>query len=166
MGLIHELLAAQQELDTKYTEHFKLERPMMDELFLALIVEIGEAANEWRKFKFWSEDRETRTEKLLEEYIDGLKFILSISNRIEFQPNEVSVPDKADHTEYGFVLNQFAVILFAVTSYQHLMFFYNWESVVSEYFALGYMLGFNENDIRTAFFAKHQVNFKRLSSGY
>lgn len=34
-----------------------------EKLILALLVEIGECANEWRGFKFWSKDQEPRTHK-------------------------------------------------------------------------------------------------------
>lgn len=69
---------------------------------LALSVELGECANEWRGFKFWSNNQEQNTKSiepifgteedgmpyqsyresnpLLEEYIDCLHFALSIGN--------------------------------------------------------------------------------------
>lgn len=62
---------------------------------LALSVELGECANEWRGFKFWSENQTPKTfasdsdptagiyrewNPLLEEYIDCLHFALSIGN--------------------------------------------------------------------------------------
>src|SRR5690606_16902042 len=70
-----------------------------NKLILALLVEIGECANEWRGFKFWSTDQKPRTKEyltnyteqdsilgpgaqwrnpLLEEYVDGLHFVLEI----------------------------------------------------------------------------------------
>jgi dimeric dUTPase (all-alpha-NTP-PPase superfamily) len=65
-----------------------------NKLILALLVELGECANEWRGFKFWSvnqiphtsavrvptmmeEDKEYYN-PLLEEYVDGLHFVLEL----------------------------------------------------------------------------------------
>lgn len=45
---------------------------------LALLVEIGELANETRCFKYWSNKPASEREVILEEYVDGLHFILSI----------------------------------------------------------------------------------------
>lgn len=37
-----------------------------DKLILALLVELGECANEWRGFKFWSKNQESRTKVAVE----------------------------------------------------------------------------------------------------
>lgn len=98
---LQKLFEAQQVLD----EHILNEHPeqenenRLEKKILALQVELGECANEWRGFKFWSTDQEPRTRKyltnyteqdshlgvgavwvnpLLEEYVDCLHFILSI----------------------------------------------------------------------------------------
>ncbi|MBM7607553.1 dimeric dUTPase (all-alpha-NTP-PPase superfamily) [Lysinibacillus composti] len=52
---------------------------------LALQVELGECANEWRGFKFWSNDQVARENLLLEEYVDCLHFLLSIGNTLNFR---------------------------------------------------------------------------------
>lgn len=100
--------------------HIEKEHPRVKDedrlpkLILALQVELGELANEWRGFKFWSNDREPRTIKrvatdwndvgtpnewdiftdinpLLEEYVDCLHFILSIGIELELhdRPNSL-----------------------------------------------------------------------------
>ncbi|MCI2111408.1 MAG: dUTP diphosphatase [Bacilli bacterium] len=48
------------------------------ERILALLVELGEFANETRCFKFWSEKGPSPKEKILDEYADGLHFFLSL----------------------------------------------------------------------------------------
>lgn len=86
----------------------------LEKLILALLVEVGECANEWRGFKLWSKNQEPRTSMntcehcnrlgrkgcigcygklyknpLLEEYVDGLHFILEIGlviNETDFKP--------------------------------------------------------------------------------
>lgn len=63
---LKELFAMQRELDkeivTKHEEAAATDGKVVPEWkFLALNVEIGECANEWRSFKVWSNDREPRT---------------------------------------------------------------------------------------------------------
>src|SRR5690625_143976 len=92
------LFKTQAELDKKIVEEKGLQgQDLLDEKILSLQVELGELANEWRGFKFWSENQEPVTENLrvadykesgeailetynplLEEYVDCLNFVLSI----------------------------------------------------------------------------------------
>lgn len=58
MNLI-KLFEMQKVLDDRIVREKRLEgRDTLPEKILALQVELGECANEWRGFKFWSEDRE------------------------------------------------------------------------------------------------------------
>lgn len=96
---LQELIDKQSELD----QHILEEHPELkdqdntDWKTLALHVELGECANEWRGFKKWSKNQEPRTMKssigfsnpggafqyttnpLLEEYVDCLHFFISIA---------------------------------------------------------------------------------------
>jgi dimeric dUTPase (all-alpha-NTP-PPase superfamily) len=57
------LFDMQRELDLRIVKEKGLEeQEFLPKKILALQVELGELANEWRGFKFWSEDQEPRTE--------------------------------------------------------------------------------------------------------
>ncbi len=59
---LQKLLETQKILDDRIIEQHGLEgQDFLPEKILALQVELGELANEWRGFKFWSEDQEPRT---------------------------------------------------------------------------------------------------------
>jgi hypothetical protein len=45
---------------------------------IALLVEIGEFANETREFKYWSLKGSSPKEVVIEEYVDALRFFLSV----------------------------------------------------------------------------------------
>lgn len=61
---IQKLFETQKILDDKIVKEKGLEGvDLLDKKILALQVELGELANEWRGFKFWSEDREPRVEE-------------------------------------------------------------------------------------------------------
>ncbi|MEK4030730.1 dUTP diphosphatase [Pseudobacillus sp. FSL P4-0506] len=98
---LEKLVAMQQELDAHITKEKGLEETGNTSWkTLALVVEIGELANNWRGFKKWSNDQKpriavTRYERhgeppvtrnlLLEEYVDCLSFFLSIANEKGWQ---------------------------------------------------------------------------------
>ena len=117
---LSKLFEMQRKLDERIIEEKGLQgQNLLDKKILALQVELGELANEWRGFKFWSNDQEARIQvkipcrncgghgegyfagykwtgqkekcivcngtgiigvknPLLEEYVDGLHFLLSI----------------------------------------------------------------------------------------
>lgn len=108
------LFEIQRELDGRIVEEKGLQgQDLLPQKILALQVELGELANEWRRFKFWSKDREPRTRKevqasshmlhtetinpLLEEYVDCLHFILSVGLDLNMQEEEVSID--SDYTK-------------------------------------------------------------------
>src|SRR5690625_3584703 len=56
---LEKLFEIQAELDKRIVEKHGLQNEdLLDKKILALQVELGELANEWRGFKFWSEDQE------------------------------------------------------------------------------------------------------------
>jgi dimeric dUTPase (all-alpha-NTP-PPase superfamily) len=74
-----------------------------DELKLALFVELGELANEVRCFKFWSIRGPSEKKVILEEYVDGIHFIcsLSITKGVDsefYLPNHIALLSKKDLT--------------------------------------------------------------------
>lgn len=188
--MIQALLMAQNELDKEIHSVHKVVENTLDERFLALLVEIGECLNEWRAFKFWSSNRKPNekasrkvvTSKkgevpetyhlvtynpLMEEYVDGLKFMLSIANSIEFNVEEVILPPvRVKKGEYKQILREFGLIYGMVTNYKNNIFFYTWENIVSEYLLLGRFLGFTNQEIYDGFFQKHKINLERLGNGY
>ena len=62
---------------------------------LALIIEIGELANETRCFKFWSNKGASPKEITMDEYADGLHFFLSLG-----------IPLKTEKFEYELSKNE------------------------------------------------------------
>ena len=64
---LNELFEKQKELDEYIIKEKGLEgQDLLDKKILALQVELGELANEWRGFKFWSEDNKPRTKEFCE----------------------------------------------------------------------------------------------------
>jgi dimeric dUTPase (all-alpha-NTP-PPase superfamily) len=146
-----------------------------EKLILALLVELGECANEWRGFKFWSvnqiphtsavrvpammeEDKEYYN-PLLEEYVDGLHFILEIGLELHaVDPWQPSYEE--DITE------QFRTIYYHVSLINSLNGHDEYEYAVSYFLGLGEMFGFTHDEIEQAYFAKNKINHQRQEVGY
>jgi dimeric dUTPase (all-alpha-NTP-PPase superfamily) len=145
-----------------------------NKLVLALLVELGECANEWRGFKFWSQNQEPSTRKsrrpymdladadfynpLLEEFVDGLHFILELG--IELKAVDPWVPSyEEDITE------QFRTLFYHVSMINEYNGRDNYEYLVSYFIGLGEMLGFTWEQIEQAYFDKNKINHQRQDSG-
>ncbi|OYD58458.1 hypothetical protein CGZ90_00725 [Fictibacillus aquaticus] len=148
-----------------------------EKLVLALLVEIGECANEWRGFKFWSTDQEPRTfakttndpnggftikNPLLEEYVDGLHFVLELGLEHEFDPDGLAI----EELKFSSITRQFTA-LFQVDwdVYEEGQGGYYHEGL-ELYIGLGEMLGFTWKQVEAAYMEKNAVNHKRQEDGY
>ena len=159
---------------------------------LALQVELGELANEWRGFKFWSDNQEPRTyglklgktpkenryiNPLLEEYVDCLHFILSIGLELKtmYQEEKLILNVQANEKKEVDITNQFHELFMNTTSlfdstvdeyydFEDTLNIYNELFETFEY--LGEMLGFTWQQIEEAYFVKNKINHQRQESGY
>lgn len=177
-----ELFEVQRKLDAEI-ERKHPRMPSEDRLemrVLALLVELGELANEWRGFKFWSTDQEPNTVKhqferfirrdgteeplrnpLLEEYVDCLHFALSIGLQLNI-PQDLEWGGYRKET----IPEQFIDLLQSdwATYYSNIYHGYcrNMELLIG----LGAMLGFDWEQITEAYMSKNKTNWDRQAHGY
>lgn len=156
------LYALQAELDSRIMKEHQLDGDFFSERLLALQVEVGELANETRCFKYWSVKSPSPRSEILEEYVDGIHFILSLGLTLGF---EEYIPKKSvQHNEN--IVEQFLTVFHCIS---HLYTERSSEAYVTlftEYMTLGVLLGFTEHEIETAYFEKNLVNHKRQDRGY
>ena len=184
---LNELFEIQAELDNRIVEEHNLQGvDLLDKKILALQVELGELANEWRGYKFWSKDQEARTEvtdrntdcgecfynnvgknPLLEEYVDCLHFYLSIGN------------DLIINTKYEFApsyVSRVITLLGLINRYTSEMWwehhdktgnaFIKWLFGFQHFLRLGEVLGFAWEEIEEAYLEKNKINHERQANGY
>src|SRR5690625_3309515 len=73
------LFSMQKKLDDYIAKsHSLVDEDLFDQKVLALIVELSELANETRSFKFWSMNQSGDREQIVEEFVDGIHFMLSV----------------------------------------------------------------------------------------
>lgn len=157
-----ELFHMQRKLDEYIIENNHLhEKDLFNEKYLALLVELGELANETRCFKFWSQNQTGNIEDILEEYVDGIHFILSLGIEKELNfSTETIEPTSCNKTD------QFNKVFESCVNFKRDSTQVNYQIMFHHYLQLGQLLGFSEKDIQHAYYEKNKVNYERQLQGY
>lgn len=161
---LQEIFAMQKELDSHIEKQHGLENEdLFDRKILALLVELGELANETRCFKFWSLKPASDQATILEEFVDGVHFMASLGIECSFETiDEVKsmTDDKATINE------QFLKVYEAVHAFRIARSEETYISMLQAYLCLANLLGFQDEDIKRAYISKNEVNYKRQQTGY
>lgn len=128
---------------------------------LALIVEMAEAANDSRCFKFWMEKPISKP-TLLEEVVDVYHFILEhgIIHGFYVEENYTLFHEVEDPTLHFLSLIESAIQFFKKPREEE------YRVMFAAFLGLVHILGFSEDDLDTAYRAKNQENLRRLENGY
>ena len=170
---LEKLFEAQRVLDERIEQEHprNFDEDYRDyERIMALLVELGELANEWRGFKFWSNNRQGKKPVILEEYVDCLHFILSIGNErrvndyIAMWFKDIKISQYGDHGILESFLNLFEFTSLMAFNHERSQFTYL--QIMREFYGLGYKLGFTSEQVEKAYFDKNKINHQRLESGY
>lgn len=127
--------------------------------FLATLVELGEAANDTRCFKFWSTDQKPK-ETTLEELVDFLHFLLELGIEFDYKIYEV-MKFKMEN-----VTNQFLEIFDVTVRFIAEKEKTYYKSMFMLFFGLVEMLGFTEEEVEQAYLAKNRENHNRQLNSY
>lgn len=171
---LSKLFEIQAKLDERINEkHGLYDVDMLPVKILALQVELGELANEWRGFKFWSKRQEPRrvhksiafsnpggafehvSYPLLEEYVDCLHFILSIGLDIEY--TNIKIEPLKKNT----VLHSFRYIFARVDTIED-----DYKRIFDAFVGLAEHLGFTWDEVEQAYMDKNAINHRRQDNGY
>lgn len=172
---LKELFELQEQLDKHIVEEKHITEQTTEKKIIALIVELGECANEDRFFKYWSNKGPSPKEVILEEFVDCLHFALSIGNDID--------PDKKLReldfmvVPWGVIKKKdriFTEIIIAIGSFQFNLrhgedktrTYVAYTGLLSEVLKFGYSLGFSKDEIFEAYIKKNKTNHKRQEEGY
>jgi dimeric dUTPase (all-alpha-NTP-PPase superfamily) len=162
----NEMIKLQKVLDNKILNERELsgDETIIDR-FLALFVELGELANEWRGFKFWSNDPNPRRPRMLDEFVDVMHFLVSIGNHFNFIEND---------KDYEFT--PMAEALSVTEQFNHMYWLLSdlassprkdvYEELVVRFVVLGEMLDFHEKQIVDAYRKKNEINHVRQQENY
>ncbi|WP_062233940.1 dUTP diphosphatase [Fictibacillus sp. FJAT-27399] len=157
-----QLYLMQKKLNDKIINAHQLQnKELYYEHLFALIVEIGELANETRCFKYWSVKPPSEHSVILEEYVDGLHFILSIGLDLGFTKYE-----DIDKCINNNLVSQFLYLYKIITMLQENKEKEIYNKLISTYLGLGAMLEFSEQEIFIGYCKKNEENHERQKKGY
>lgn len=158
----YKLFSMQKKLDEYIAENNQLkETDLFNRKYLALLVELGELANETRCFKFWSSKTKGDRTKILEEYVDGIHFILSLGIEKGFNFSSDDIEETSLHET-----EQFIKVFEACVNFKKIIDQNNYNILFKNYLQLGQLLGFSEKDIQHAYYEKNKINYERQLQGY
>lgn len=173
------LLKIQRELDeTIESNHGLTGANLIPYKLLAFQVELGELANETRCFKFWSKKPASAKDIILEEYVDGLHFLMSLGLDSGHEPSaefwrvvdqlmtgtKEELSNIADHNAKQTAA--FQKVFKALTAYnaEHTLPVY--KQLFADFLVLGDVLGFSIEQMVEAYLEKNKVNYERQEQGY
>jgi dimeric dUTPase (all-alpha-NTP-PPase superfamily) len=159
---IKDLIPYQAQLDQRIFELHKTDRPTtMQARLLALLVEIGEFANETRCFKFWSVRGPSEKDVLAEEFGDGLHFFLSLG---------IDLDDDGSDVEAIFVegsgTDRFLALIDAIVVFGRNANLDTYREALGLFFGLANSFGLSDTDIREHYLKKNEKNHVRQDQNY
>ncbi|KEI16001.1 dUTP diphosphatase [Clostridium haemolyticum] len=156
------LFQLQNNLDKRIIKEYNLQdQALCSKKILALQVEVSELANETRCFKFWSNKGPSSKEKILEEYVDCLHFILSLG--LEWNYSDIILNCKNYKSD---LTDKFSNIYIDINDFVVCPSKDNYKTLFEDFLCLGHDLDFTPKEIEEAYYSKNAVNHTRQDNGY
>ena len=151
------LLASQRELDQRIINKYGIEKKTKKpEKTLAFLVELSDLADETCCYKYWSQKVCADPEIILNKYIKGIHFLLSIAldlgvRELDFPVAKIERP----------LTEQFLKVFSAVNDFSKVFNCAKFISLFAEYLILGKTLGFTRQELELAYLTKNEVHCLR-----
>ena len=157
-----DLYIKQKELDLEIANNHNITySSTRNKRLLALLVELGEFANTTRTFKFWSNKGMEEKAIVLDEFADGLHFLLSLGidqgyivDTIEVEDDDMVLTDNLIHTYE------------LVTSFYKEQTLSNYLKMFSSYLRALFKIGYVWEDAKNAYYLKCKENHVRQETNY
>lgn len=158
-----DLKRMQDDYELKIYNKYGITEYPFSENKLALLVELGELANEVKSFKYWKnpDNRIIDNDKLREEFADCVHFALSLEDITDIAKMDVSdekfvsILDEPD-SEVS-INDLFNSVFFNVTTNNQ---------ILLNVLYLGMSLGLTMNDIVLEYVKKNKINYQRIENNY
>lgn len=162
---LEKLFEMQKGLDQHIEEQHNLQNEdLFDRKVLALLVELGELANETRCFKFWSLKPASAKEVILEEFVDGIHFILSLGIVAGFTAETIQLTEAPPQTES--LTEQFLTTYAKIEQFRSSRTKATYQEMFQACLNIAQLLGFSAVEIEQAYMKKNEVNYERQQQGY
>ena len=159
---LKDLYLKQLELDLEIAKNHNINYEVTrHKRILALLVELGEFANTTRTFKFWSNKGMEEKAVVLDEFADGLHFLLSLGidkgyvlDYIDVEDDEMNLTDN--------LLTTYSLI----SEYKNNQTLDNYIKMFSSYLRALFKVNFNWIEAKEAYYIKLKENHHRQETNY
>ena len=159
---LKDLFVLQKELDLEIAHNHQITyESTRNKRIVALLVELGEFANTTRTFKFWSNKGMEEKSVVLDEFADGLHFLLSLGidkgyivDSIEFEDDKLVLTDN--------LLKTYELI----SNYQKEQTLDNYLKMFSSYLRALFKINYSWQEAKEAYYIKCKVNHHRQETNY
>lgn len=157
---LKKIIEQQILLDEAIKKAHLLKQDHQEEMFIALFTEVGEFANEVQSFKYWKKSKKINQNDLLEEYADGLHFLMSFA--IKYKCNSLIEPlvlSKDINYQFLKMFNSISKLIKNISKRKV-------EKAIAIYLGLAKLLDISDDKINQAYKLKNQKNFERIKNNY
>ncbi|MDT8718678.1 dUTP diphosphatase [Clostridium sp. 19966] len=148
------LFDLQHELDGKISVQYDPDsRSLRQDRLLALHVKIAELANETKCFKYWSDQKVSPLQKILDKYTDCIYFLLSMGSERGLTFDELT----AKKVEYS-LTDQFLNLYIDLNDFIVCSSEDQYLTLFEDFLSLGLSLGFSEKDIENTYILRYNIN--------
>lgn len=159
---LKELYSLQAELDEEIAiNHHVTYETTFSRRLLALIIELGELANETRCFKYWSNKGPSPKDIVMDEYADGLHFFLSLGIPLKVTKFDYELTKSNDD-----LTTQFHNLYKKVTSLRDNYDEMHYIDAFSDFLNLALSIDMDDKDIIASYKKKCNVNHVRQETNY
>lgn len=156
------LYKTQKNLDAYIAKKHKVTyKTTFEKRLLALIVELGEFINETRCFKYWSNKGPSEKSVILDEYADGLHFMLSLGIPLKTKKYVYDIYSD-DLTLVDAIYKVYNDVLKLKDEYN----LDNYINAMQSFLNILTKLNYYPDDLLDAYNKKAQVNYDRQNSNY
>ncbi|WP_027964655.1 dUTP diphosphatase [Halalkalibacillus halophilus] len=159
-----ELYRLQADLDQRILDSIpQTNEQVRDDKLLAFLVEVSELANETRCFKYWSQKGANEREVILEEFVDGIHFLLSfgLDDGYRFESHQAT-----DRDSVVTLTEAFHMVYEMIQTYKNEPSQAHYQELMLIYLSVGKLLTFSEEEIVQAYLEKNAENHNRQARGY
>ena len=158
---LNSLFEKQKKLDEYiYEKNNVTAKKVFEKKIVALLVELGELANELQFFKYWKEHINIDSQRAIEEYIDVIHFAIGLAVDLGIDEHEYIETPPQDLNKLFIGITNLATIISISKNKEHV------KSLINYVIALGYQLGLTEETVLAAYDKKNAVNYERQEEGY
>ncbi len=154
------IIKEQLLLDEAIKKAHSIDQEDEKKMVIALYTEVGEFANEVQSFKYWKKNKNIDEDKLLEEYADGLHFLMSFAIRAKC--SEIIKPLILSND----VNYQFLKMFNSIDKLSKKLNKRRVEKSIAIYLGLAQILEIDDAKIEKAYMLKNKKNFERIKNNY